>query len=48
MARVIILVFEMFVGVTHSFPFRYAKKNFSTGKAGSFHIKSEMITSVPK
>lgn len=47
-ARVIILVFEMFVWVTHSFPFRYAKKNFTTGKAGPFHIKSEMITSVSK
>lgn len=47
-ARVIILVFEMFVWVTHSFPFRYAKKNFTTKKAGPFHIKSEMITTVPK
>lgn len=38
----------MFVWVTHSFPFRYAKKNFTTMKAGPFHIKSEMITSVPE
>ena len=29
-ARVIILVFEMLVWATHSFPFRYAKKNVTT------------------
>lgn len=38
----------MFVWVTRSFPFRYAKKNFTTRKAGPFHIKSEMITTVPE
>lgn len=32
------------MSVTHSSCFRSSKKNSTTGSAGAFHIKSEMIT----